>query len=254
MIWLFLSLKGRLNRAFFWYASIVIVAAFFIIGFFVQGVLMVLSGVYDADTPVKISAGLLVWPMFAVGVKRCHDFNKPWGLALLGFIPIVNVPVGFFMTLLAGTDGSNRYGPDPCYRSDKGFVLKSPQDIQAGPIRHEELSEDQLSRIRKVNTILAEVYPLSFEEWVDGFKRDRNPEFEIRIWVYTAVTYQEYCRENSLTPVERQDVFMVMLFCICMPEDRILDSCNLKAISEDQARDVMDRFFDGSEPPATIAR
>lgn len=254
MIWLFFSLKGRLNRAYFWYGSLALVLAFFIIGFFVQEVLRSVFGIYEVDTAVKISTGLVVWPMFAIGVKRCHDLGRSWWLYLLGFIPVMGLLFVLYFAFFRGTDGPNKYGPDPCYRPDKAFVLKGPRDIQAGPIRHEELSEDQLSRIREVNTILAEVYSLSFEEWVDGFKRDQNPEFEICVWECIACTYQKYCNENTLTPVERQDVFMVMLSCTAIPEDRIIDFCKLKAISEDQARDVMERFLDGAEPPTTIDR
>ena len=60
-----------------------------------------------------ISAVLLLYPIFAVYVKRAHDRNRTGWFVLLLFVPLVNLwpLVEFFF--LRGTEGPNKYGPDP---------------------------------------------------------------------------------------------------------------------------------------------
>ena len=77
-----------------------------------------------------VGAGLLgIWalavlsPSIAVTVRRLHDrgISGWWygGLLIESFIPILNVLAGFGMLallvvmMLDGTDGPNKYGPDP---------------------------------------------------------------------------------------------------------------------------------------------
>ena len=57
---------------------------------------------------------LLIWPALAVSVKRWHDRDKSGWWVLLNLLPVIGwlwalVDNGF----LRGTDGPNRYGPDP---------------------------------------------------------------------------------------------------------------------------------------------
>lgn len=56
---------------------------------------------------------LMIWPYAALLVKRFHDRdNKGWW-ALLFFIPLVNLLLLAILGSLRGTDGENRFGPDP---------------------------------------------------------------------------------------------------------------------------------------------
>lgn len=60
-------------------------------------------------------------------------------------------------------------------------------------IRHEALEPEQILRIEKLKVILEDAYPLTIDEWMDGFKRDTHPEQEIQIieslaWVYVQIT------------------------------------------------------------------
>jgi len=73
---------------------------------------------------VGVIAGLfvlaMILPQISVQVRRFHDRNISgwWYLALfiLSFIPYLNVIAGltiFVISLLRGTEGPNKFGPDP---------------------------------------------------------------------------------------------------------------------------------------------
>ena len=108
------SFQGRVNRSAFWlrftlpYWGIYIVVTVVdvvIFDTFRLGNLGLLSGLFSL---------LLIWPFFAVSVKRLQDRDKSAWWLLLTVIPIVGtiwylIGVGF----LRGTKGPNRYSPDP---------------------------------------------------------------------------------------------------------------------------------------------
>lgn len=243
MIWLLFSLKGRVNRAYYWYGTILLIAAFFMIGYIAEEVLKRLVDLYSAKYAVWTAFGLVAWPIFAINVKRCHDFNKPWPLALLAFIPIVDVPYGFLMFLVKGADEPNRYGDDPCYRPYDFGKLEIMLEEEPWPVRHEELPEEILSRIRAVYSDLVQVYPGSMDGWIDGFKRDENPEMGIRLWEHMASVYIGFCDEHELSQAAKEEVYIVIVSCTFMNKAQILNQGRFQHISWDQTADIIERFY-----------
>ena len=67
-----------------------------------------------------------------------------------------------------------------------------PRDLKKGPIRHETLSDDLVSRVRMIRAALLSVYPNSMEFWLDGFKRDVHPEQEVLWWERLSACFLEY--------------------------------------------------------------
>jgi hypothetical protein len=58
----------------------------------------------------------------------------------------------------------------------------NPKDLKPGPLRHAQLAPPLANRIEAVRATLAEVCPISREEWMDGFQRDQHPERETMWW------------------------------------------------------------------------
>ena len=62
---------------------------------------------------------LLIWflatviPGFAVTVRRLHDSDHSGWWLLIGLVPFVGGIVIFVFTIIGGTRGPNRFGPDP---------------------------------------------------------------------------------------------------------------------------------------------
>jgi uncharacterized membrane protein YhaH (DUF805 family) len=130
---LFTSLEGRIPRKTFWLGLIVLI----IISWILQLILFTNFGVSmmgsmdpNADPaaaalaaeqamsqmslPLIILFLLLLWPSICLYAKRWHDRDKSGWWSLIGLIPIIGglwmlIELGF----LRGTDGPNRFGPNP---------------------------------------------------------------------------------------------------------------------------------------------
>lgn len=55
----------------------------------------------------------LLLPGIAVGVRRLHDIDRSGWWLLIIFVPIIGVIAVIYWACLKGTDGANRFGPDP---------------------------------------------------------------------------------------------------------------------------------------------
>lgn len=103
----FFAFEGRINRAKFWLYSLLLTPIWLI------GLMIDLSTTGEFGGYYWMGVLICLWPTLALNVKRCHDRDKSGWFYLVAFIPIVNlwylVEVGF----LKGTEGDNRYGPNP---------------------------------------------------------------------------------------------------------------------------------------------
>jgi uncharacterized membrane protein YhaH (DUF805 family) len=128
----FTSFEGRIPRKTFWLAFLVMLViswilqllAFSIFGGSMMAMDPNMSPEAQAEAmsnamsgmmlPMGIVILLTLWPTLAVYTKRWHDRNKSGWWSLILFVPIIGsiwmlVELGF----LRGTEGANRFGPDP---------------------------------------------------------------------------------------------------------------------------------------------
>src|SRR5688500_14338061 len=76
-----------------------------------------------------------------------------------------------------------------------------PASLQLGPIRHTQLPEDLVTRVRAFEPVFADVYPNTHEKWIEGFQRDLHPESEIAIWEHIAAALTQFTVGRDL-PLE----------------------------------------------------
>ncbi|HWU15733.1 MAG TPA: DUF805 domain-containing protein [Caulobacter sp.] len=112
--------EGRARRSEYWlftlFQVIVTVGLFFVLG----ALSAAAGGNGDqlgvAALTIMGLLGLFCLAMFipslAVSIRRLHDSDKSGWWLLLSFVPFGGFVV-FIFTLLDGTPGENRYGPDP---------------------------------------------------------------------------------------------------------------------------------------------
>jgi uncharacterized membrane protein YhaH (DUF805 family) len=112
-IWSILfSYKGRISRKTYWCAVAMWNLVFWIC------IAVVFFSFESRSFIVTVPFALLLLLLFYVGypmrVKRWHDRDKSGWWVLIGLIPVIG---GLWMIIecgfLKGTEGSNRFGPDP---------------------------------------------------------------------------------------------------------------------------------------------
>lgn len=112
---MFFSTKGRLNRKRYILRNLVMGAASSVGG--VVASTVITGALYSDSTIMLIAASLLVLLMvilplvssFMMAVRRWHDLNRP------GILAITNLLIlpALYLLFAKGTEGPNKYGPDP---------------------------------------------------------------------------------------------------------------------------------------------
>ena len=69
------------------------------------------------------------------------------------------------------------------------------------------MPDDLIRRIRLIRAALIKPYPQTMEFWIDGFKRDMQPEKEIEFWEHVAACYLEYTAISELTQEQHNAAF-----------------------------------------------
>jgi len=136
---------------------------------------------------------------------------------------------------------------------NKGPEWVDTKTLNRGPVRREGLTPDQLRRTKEIQQALAEVDPSSLEEWVDGFKRDQDPEREIAVWEQIVRAYQSYCSTKRLTIEQKTDVLRILLVRSQAEEDEALKHLELRTLTTAEAKKVMS-FYEGATSPIHVER
>ena len=123
-----------------------------------------------------------------------------------------------------------------------------PKKVEPGPIRHTNLTEEQMSRVQRVQKIFNEVDPSPLEKWVEDFKRDVNPDRELAIWEEMATAYETFTSSRSLTPDGKKEVFQVVLMRSAAADEEALKHLELKVLTEKDARAIMALFTTKPQP------
>lgn len=129
-------------------------------------------------------------------------------------------------------------------------TAKESSELQIGPIRHSEFPPVLIERVRKFEKTFAEVYPLTHEEWMDGFKHDQNPEDEIKIWEHMGLAYTQFLNSGNFDAGARKEAFGLLLLR-SSTSDIESQLSELKHLTEDQARSVV-ALYKGVPEPVTI--
>ena len=121
----YVTFSGRASRSEYWWFLL----STMLVPLVLVGIAM-LGTDFETGQPSVLSmiafglAGLyylaVILPLLSVTIRRFHDRNLSgwWYLAgvVAGMIPYVNILASialFVVTVLRGTDGDNRFGPDP---------------------------------------------------------------------------------------------------------------------------------------------
>ena len=126
------------------------------------------------------------------------------------------------------------------------------EGIQQGPVRHSKISDDLDARIRNFSAVFTEVYSLTHEEWLDGFKRDLNPENEVEIWEDMATAYSKFLKIHDVGPKGRNEAFGLLLVR-SSTEDMQGSYSKLEVLTLEQAKAVV-AGYEATAKPVTYQK
>ena len=92
-------------------------------------------------------------------------------------------------------------------RNASPIELVEAKSLKKSRRRHAELPTALVWRIRGIRAALIDVYPLSFEDWIDGFLRDSHPTQEVEMWEHFACVFREIVWEGDWTLEDKKLVF-----------------------------------------------
>lgn len=98
------TFSGRAARSEYWYWTLFTVI--------IQIVAAILDGILDLTLLETILSFALLLPSLAVAVRRLHDIDRS-GWWILIMFTIIGIVLLIYWDCVKGTDGPNRFGPDP---------------------------------------------------------------------------------------------------------------------------------------------
>ena len=105
----YVNFTGRAPRSAFWYWVL-----FYILVSIPVSIVDVLIAPDATVRPLSTLLGLgLLLPYLAVDVRRLHDIDRSGWWLFIGLIPLVGAIILIVWACQRGTDGPNRFGPDP---------------------------------------------------------------------------------------------------------------------------------------------
>jgi uncharacterized membrane protein YhaH (DUF805 family) len=101
----YVNFSGRACRSEYWYWVLFIILA------------DIVAGIIDYLLGMQIVSSLFglvtLLPGIAVSIRRLHDLNRTGWWILLALIPLIGWIILLIWYISKGTDGPNRFGPDP---------------------------------------------------------------------------------------------------------------------------------------------
>ncbi|SFC93087.1 DUF805 domain-containing protein [Tropicimonas isoalkanivorans] len=104
----YVQFSGRARRPEYWWFAL-----FNFLGSIISQMIDRLLFGPDVGVLAAIWGLALLLPSIAVGVRRLHDLEKSGWWLLIALIPIIGFLVLLYWFVQKGTEGPNRFGPEP---------------------------------------------------------------------------------------------------------------------------------------------
>lgn len=121
-------------------------------------------------------------------------------------------------------------------------TVVDPNALELGPYRHQELPAELLTRIRAVTDAFQRIDGVSYEEAVDLYRRDVDPESNLVLWEEMVRAYEIFCESRCTRDDERKDVYQALLLRTMFPEEQAIAQLRPVALTREEAREVMQLY------------
>lgn len=135
-------------------------------------------------------------------------------------------------------------------KSDNNNEKINQNGLIQNDIVHNELSKEQIEKIKKIQSSFADVYKISLEETIKNFKRDQNPDNEIRIWLNMLNAYEKFIHKNG-TETEinkKEEVFKLILMRSMMEENKAKTETKCVILNENEINEIFSYYKMEAKP------
>jgi hypothetical protein len=123
-----------------------------------------------------------------------------------------------------------------------------PNKVQLGHYIHKELPPALLARIKATTDTFEIVDGITYEQSVDLYKRDLDPESNLVIWEEMARAYKVFCQSRCKTAAERKDVYRALLLRSMYSEQETLSNFKPEVITESEAKSIISQYKLDAKP------
>ena len=127
-------------------------------------------------------------------------------------------------------------------------ITVDPNEVSLNEHVHSSLPPELLPRIKATTNIFEPVDGISYEQAVDLYKRDLNPESNLVIWEEMARVYTAFCAARCTSPEERMDVYRTLLLRSMYSPEETINNLQLNVISKAEALSIVSQYKLKAEP------
>ncbi len=128
------------------------------------------------------------------------------------------------------------------FRAARKKTWIDPALLERGPIRHASLPPRLVERVTAFEPVFADVYPITHQEWLDGFQRDEHPSREIATWEQIAKALTQFTADRNPTKEVRREAFNLLLMRSTADTEDALKHTVLNYLTPAEARTLCDLY------------
>ena len=99
--------------------------------------------------------------------------------------------------------------------------------------------------VAKLAQELADVSPRSATDWEEGFKRDRDPEYELAGWLHVAAILSEMTKRHGYDAARRKECFRVLVACFTGDRETVKERSDPRLLAASEVEQVVRYFYEG---------
>ena len=127
-----------------------------------------------------------------------------------------------------------------------------PNDISMGDYIHDSLPEALLIRIKATTDVFEPIDGISYEQAVDLYKRDIDPESNLVIWEEMVRAFQTFCLENCQSMEKKKEVYKVLLLTSMFPEDEVFNQLEPRILSPEDVKKINSLYTINPQPISVV--
>ncbi len=134
------------------------------------------------------------------------------------------------------------------------IVRMNPDELSHNEYVNDELPEPLLLRIKATTDVFEPVDGISYEQAVDMYRRDLDPESNLVIWEQMARVFLVFCETHCDSPERRFEAYKALLLASMLPPDAVMDQLQPQALSSKDVNDIISMYGVAHEPLPVIRR